>query len=157
MKYYPGDGYKTVYKEGLMVGYRHFDTNHIQPQFEFGFGLSYTSFNYSDPVLERQGENVLLSFHIKNTGTVAGAEAAQVYIRPENGWLSRPEKELKGFHKVYLQPGETKSVIITLEPRSFMCYNITLKDWYNETDRYQILIGASSRDIRLQLDYHLNA
>lgn len=149
---YPGDGYKTEYREKLMVGYRHFDTNNIEPEYPFGFGLSYTSFSYSD--LEINGRTV--SFLLKNTGCCAGAEIAQVYVSaPRCSWLSHPQKELKGFEKVYLRPQEEKRVVIALEKRDFQYWNPMLHDWVSEPGEYHIFVGSSSRTLLLSAPVYI--
>lgn len=146
LKNYPGDFYKTEYNEKLLIGYRHFDTNRVEPEYEFGFGLSYTTFAYSG--LELSADRV--AFTVENTGETAGAEVAQVYISaPKNSWLSHPAQELKGFEKVFLQPGEKKRVEIQLEERDFQSYNITLHDWMAEQGTYQVKVGSSSRNLPL--------
>jgi beta-glucosidase len=146
---YPGDGLKTCYKEGLMVGYRHYDTNKVEPEYPFGFGLSYTTFSYRDLSIERNNEQISVIFKVKNTGNYEGSEVVQLYVEPPKGWVSRPVKELKAFDKAALKPGEEKTIILTLEPRDFMFYSIELADWFTDGGIYKILIGASSRDIRL--------
>lgn len=149
---YPGDGKKTVYREGLLVGYRHFDTNRIEPEYEFGFGLSYTSFEYSD--IELNGLDV--SFTVKNTGGVYGGETAELYIAsPSESWLSHPKKELKGFSKVFLQPGEEKRITISLEKRDFMYWNPMLHDWVAEPGEYTIFVGESSRKLPLSVKVNI--
>lgn len=145
---YPGDGRKTVYREGLMAGYRHFDTNRVEPDYPFGFGLSYTAFAYSD--LRLDGLDV--SFTLKNTGSRAGAETAQLYVSaPEESWLYHPEKELKGFAKVFLQPGEEKRVMIRLTERDFRYWNPMLHDWVSEPGEYTVSVGGSSRSLPLSV------
>ncbi len=134
------------YKEGIFTGYRHFDSRGIEPLFPFGFGLSYTTFEYSD--LEINGNTV--SFTVKNTGKVPGSEIAQLYIAPPKQKVERPQKELKGFDKVFLDPGEKKLISIKLDERSFSYYDIANHDWVAEKGSYKILVGSSSRDIRLE-------
>lgn len=143
---YPGDGYKTLYREGLMVGYRHFDTNQVTPEYEFGFGLSYTTFAYRD--LERDG--LQLRFQVENTGSKDGDEVVQVYVSaPGDSWVSHPAKELKAFRRISLKAGEAKTVTITLNEEDFRYYNTALKKWALETGVYTILIGSSSRRLPL--------
>ena len=123
---YPGTNGTVTYVEGLLVGYRWFDTKKIEPQFPFGFGLSYTTFEYSNlKLVAGNGTNGLVTaqFEIKNTGAVAGAEIAQLYVHQKNPSLARPEKELKGFKKVLLKPGETQTVSIPLEKNAFAFYD----------------------------------
>ncbi len=155
---YPGTNGTLFYKEGLLVGYRWFDTKNIEPQFPFGFGLSYTTFKYSHLKLipaEGANEIVTAQFEIKNTGKVAGAEVAQVYVHEKNPHLMRPEKELKGFRKVFLQPGETRTVSVPLGLRALAYYDPAQAGWVAQADDYQIQIGSSSRDIRLKDHFHL--
>jgi beta-glucosidase len=156
---YPGTNGTVTYAEGLLVGYRWFDTKNIEPQFPFGFGLSYTTFEYSNlKLVEGTGTNspvVTAQFEIKNTGAVAGAEIAQLFIHQKNPSLPRPEKELKGFKKVFLKPGETQTVSIPLEKNAFAFYDPAQKSWVAERDDYEIAIGSSSRDMQLQGNLNL--
>lgn len=147
LNYYPGDFKKTVYDEKLLVGYRHFDTNHIEPDYEFGYGLSYTTFEYSDLEIS----NLEVAFTLKNTGNVAGKEVAELYLAaPKDSWLSHPEKELKAFEKVFLNPGEEKRIVFTLKEEDFKSYNGMLHGWMAETGEYQVFVGASSRNLPLR-------
>jgi hypothetical protein len=149
--YYQNSGPGHVkYNEGIFVGYRYYDVNNIEPQFPFGFGLSYTTFNYSNLVISKDtaGRNVV-SFDIKNTGKMAGAEAAQLYISPVSPKVSRPFKELKDFAKVYLEPGETKTVTMILDDIAFSYYSTARNSFVIDSGKYEVIIGASSRDKRL--------
>ncbi len=150
---FPGNPLTVEYREGIYVGYRYFDTAKKDVLFPFGYGLSYTSFEYSDMKLSAKNikdtDTLTVSFTVKNTGSVAGAEIAQVYVKDTDSTIFRPEKELKGFKKVYLEAGEEKEVEITLDKRSFAYYNVELHDWHVESGDFEILVGASSRDIRL--------
>ena len=150
---FPGNPLTVEYREGIYVGYRYFDTAKKDVLFPFGYGLSYTSFEYSDMKLSadsiKDTDTVTVSFKVKNTGSVAGAEIAQVYVKDSESTVFRPEKELKGFKKVFLAPGEENEVAITLDKRAFAYYNVTLGDWHVETGAFEILVGASSRDIKL--------
>ena len=153
---YAFDGYmdpslKMPYKEGVFVGYRYYDTNGIDPLFEFGYGLSYTTFQYSGLKVKKTGDmDYDVSVKVKNTGKAAGAEVVQLYVSPPKSKVERPVKELKGFDKVELKPGETKTVKMSLNARSFQYYDVDQKDWAADAGDYQILIGASSRDIKLK-------
>lgn len=154
-RYFPG-GNKTVeYRESIFVGYRYYDTAQRVVAFPFGFGLSYTTFAYSDLRLERNrfvpGEMLNVTFTLQNTGKVSGAEAAQVYVGLPcaQSRIPRAEKELKGFAKVFLAPGEKKEVSIQLDTRSFAYYNTAAACWAVEGGSYDIHVAASSRDIRL--------
>lgn len=148
-----GNGEKTVYHEGVFVGYRYYDTKEMPVAFPFGYGLSYTTFEYGNLKLDKteltDQDTLTVSVDVTNTGAAAGKEIVQLYVRDNSGACIRPDKELKGYEKVSLEPGETKTVTMTLNHRSFAWYNTDLKDWYAASGKYEILIGASSRDIRL--------
>lgn len=156
---YPGTNGVEVYKEGLLVGYRWFDTKHIEPQFPFGYGLSYTTFKYSDLKLvvgdEPNSTIVSARFNIENTGNRAGAEVAQLYVHEDNPHLPRPEKELKGFKRVFLQPGEKQTVSIPLGQGAFGYYDPARKSWIAQRDRFKILVGGSLQDIQLKTHFIL--
>ncbi len=144
--------YDVHYNEGIFVGYRWNDSQKIDPLFPFGYGLSYTSFACSKLKITRgsaSGDSVMVSFEVKNTGKVAGAEVAQVYVSDPKASVPRPEKELKGFFKVFLKPGESKRVEIVLNKRSFAFWDVHTKSWKAEPGEYKILIGRSSREIEL--------
>ncbi|MBE6760717.1 MAG: glycosyl hydrolase [Ruminococcaceae bacterium] len=155
---YPGDGFKVTYPEQWKVGYRYFDLHPEQIWYPFGHGLSYTTFEYSDISVSPDGVNgpdadVTVKCKITNTGKLAGKETVQLYVNDVKSIISKPVKELKGFEKIHLEPGETKEVEFKLGFRDFAYYNVGLKDWHVESGAYKILIGASSRDIRLEADY----
>lgn len=155
---YPGTNGTLFYKEGLLVGYRWFDAKKIEPQFPFGYGLSYTTFKYSRlKLIPAEGTNgiVAAQFEIKNTGKVAGAEVAELYVRENHPSVTRPEKELKGFKKVFLKPGEKQTVTIPLDQRAFAFYDPAQSGWVAEAGDYQIQIGSSSRDLRLKEGFYL--
>lgn len=143
--YYPGREKTSEYREGLFVGYRYFDTAQKPVLYPFGYGLSYTQYRYSD--LEISGDTV--SFSVENTGKMSGAEVAQLYIAPKTNGTFRPARELKGFVRITLAPKEKKRAEITLSDRSFALWSTKHGDWVVEAGEYEILIGASSRDIRL--------
>ena len=151
---FPGHTATVEYREGLYIGYRYYDTAKKNVLFPFGFGLSYTTFEYSDLKVSadsiKDTGTLKVSFKIKNTGDRDGAEVAGLYVAQENSTIFRPEKELKGFKKVFLKAGEEKEVEIELSKRAFAFYDVDLGDWHVETDNYKILVGASSRDIRLE-------
>ncbi|UNP74319.1 glycoside hydrolase family 3 C-terminal domain-containing protein [Bacillus nitratireducens] len=151
---FPGEGDKVEYKEGVFVGYRYYDKKNIEPLFPFGFGLSYTNFEYSNLSVDKKEikdtETVSVTVNVKNIGSTVGKEIVQLYIKDVESTMIRPEKELKGFEKVELQPGEEKTVNFTLNKRSFAYYNVELKDWHVETGEFEILVGKSSREIVLQ-------
>ena len=150
---FPGNGRTCVYSEGVFVGYRWYDARKIPVLFPFGHGLSYTSFEYSDLKLSKKAfkdtEDVEVSLTVKNSGSVEGKEIVQLYVSDKTGVEIRPEKELKGFEKVNLKPGESKSVTFKLNRRSFAFWNIDINNWYAPSGTYVISVGASSRDIRL--------
>jgi beta-glucosidase len=151
---YPGFFGTEEYKEGLLVGYRYYDTKKIEPMFPFGYGLSYTNFKYSELSLPKEINNnedvVQVSFKIKNTGKFAGKEIAQLYVRDSICSVERPYKELKGFGKIELKSGETKTISIKLNKRTFQFYDAGNKKWTAEPGEFEILVGSSSRDIRLK-------
>ncbi|MEO5942775.1 MAG: glycoside hydrolase family 3 C-terminal domain-containing protein [Ferruginibacter sp.] len=146
---YPGDGKNVHYYDDIYVGYRYYDTYKVEPQFAFGHGLSYTSFEYSDLKLSAEGKNATATFTVKNTGKVAGAETAELYVHQEKSLLPRPEKELKGFDKVMLQPGEQKTVTIKLDENAFQYFNDVENEWVMDLGTFDILVGGSSRNIKL--------
>ena len=143
--YYPGREKTSEYREGVFVGYRYFDTAQKPVLYPFGYGLSYTQYRYSD--LEISGDTV--SFSVENTGKMSGAEVAQLYIAPKTSGTFRPARELKGFVRITLAPKEKKRAEITLSDRSFALWSTKHGDWVVEAGEYEILVGASSRDIRL--------
>jgi beta-glucosidase len=155
---YPGTNGTVTYTEGLLVGYRWFDTKKIEPLFPFGFGLSYTTFTYSGlKLVHGKGPNheVEVEFEISNTGKREGAEVVQVYIEPMKPTVARPVKELKSFAKVILKPGEKKTVSLRLGSDAFAYYQPNQKGWVAEKGDYQVLVGSSSRDIRLRNNFRL--
>lgn len=156
-----GEGEKTNYNEGVFVGYRYYDTKEMDVAFPFGYGLSYTTFEYSNLVIDKtecyDTDILTVSLDITNTGEAAGKEIVQLYVQDLTKAVRRPEKELKGYEKVYLKAGETKTVSMTLDKRSFAWYNTSIHDWYAASGTYNILIGASSRDIRLSEKVHMTA
>ena len=151
--YYPGNGRTCLYAEGIFVGYRWYDARKMPVLFPFGHGLSYTSFEYSDLKLSKTAfkdtDGVEVSLTVKNTGAVDGKEIVQLYVSDKTGVEIRPEKELKGFGKVFLKAGESKVVSFKLDQRSFAYWNTDTKQWYAASGTYEIIIGASSRDLRL--------
>lgn len=152
---YPGTHGVEYYEEGLLVGYRWFDSTHIQPLFPFGFGLSYTTFAYSAPnfSVPRWPGPAQVSFTVTNTGTRSGTDVAQVYIQPGAEKLFRPLKELKGFARVSLKAGESKRLAIELPATAFAYYDPSRHGWVAEAAQYKILIGDSSRDIKFSQDW----
>ncbi len=155
---YPGQGGIETYKEGLLVGYRWFDTKSIEPLFPFGHGLSYTTFNYSNLRVVPGGANgaaATAQFDVTNSGSRDGAEVAQLYLHQASPSLPRPDKELKGFQKISLHPGETQTVSIPLGARAFAFYDPEKKGWVAEAGDYQVIVGSSSRDLRLKGNFAL--
>ena len=143
------DSQVTRYQEGLNVGYRYYDRYPEAVQFPFGYGLSYTKFSYDGLMAKAEGERLTLRFTIENVGTVAGKEAAQVYIRPCMPLVYRPVKELKGFVKVYTEAGERKETEVVLKTQSFAYWSAARDGWTADDGVYEVLIAASSQDIRL--------
>lgn len=143
--YFPAKQRTAEYREGLYVGYRYFETAHVPVLFPFGFGLSYTTFEYSDlKVSDKEA-----TFIIKNTGKMDGAEIAQLYVSKLSSEVFRSAKELKGFQKVFLKAGESKTVAIPLDDKAFRYFNVKTNQFEVEGGEYQILIGASVADIKL--------
>ena len=147
-RYFPGKQQNVVYREGLYIGYRYYETAHVPVRYPFGYGLSYTTFAYSD--LKADADKV--TFTITNTGSRAGAEIAQLYVAKADAAVFRPEKELKGFAKVFLQAGECKTVTIPLDDKAFRYWNVKTDRWETEGGSYQLLVGASVQDIRLRAE-----
>ena len=149
---YPGENGQVFYREGVFIGYRHFEHEEIKPLFPFGFGLSYTTFVYGDPTLSADeiaaGGTVNVSVSVTNSGDRAGQEVVQLYVRDTKASLERPEKELKGFAKVALEPGETKTAEFSLNMRSLAYFDEAQNVWVAEKGEFEILIGASSADVR---------
>jgi beta-glucosidase len=151
---YPGKDGVVNYKDDIWVGYRYFDTKNVKPLFPFGFGLSYTTFAYTnckvDLTQKTDTLSCVVSFDIKNTGNLEGKEIAQVYIRDLESALPRPTKELKGFAKGSLKAGESKTLKVTLDKRAFQYYDPAKKQWVLEPGKFEILIGSSSDNILLK-------
>ena len=158
--YYPEKGEKRVqYSEGVFLGYRHFDRSETKPLFAFGYGLSYTTFDYSKlevtPPTGNLSEPVSVSFDVKNTGNRAAAEVAELYVGESYASVPRPVKELKAFAKLNLKPGETKRVTLALDRRAFSFYDVKKKDWSAEPGDFTILVGSSSDNIQLRSKFIL--
>jgi len=180
---YPGENGRVHYGEGIFVGYRYYDKKKIEPLFPFGYGLSYTTFAYrnlrlsasevapspverppSPPLAGGAGgvgvdadEGLQVSVDVQNTGPRAGQEVVQLYVRDLESSLMRPEKELKAFAKVSLQPGETRTVTLTLDRESLACYDDLARQWVAEAGEFEVLVGSSSRDIRASARFTLQA
>jgi beta-glucosidase len=141
------------------VGYRHFDKHNIAPQFAFGHGLSYTTFEYGNIKLSRSrvkpGESLTVELQVKNTGRREGAEVVQLYVQDVKASVPRPIKELKGFERVLLRPEQTKVVRVNLDARAMSFYDVTKKQWSVEPGQFKIMVGSSSRDIRLSAEFEV--
>jgi beta-glucosidase len=158
--YYPEPGTnRVVYKEGVFVGYRGYEHNHTEPLFPFGYGLSYTTFKYSNLEVKSSdassGAAYAVSFTVTNTGARAGADVAQVYVAEAAPSVSRPPKELKGFARVELAAGETKHVSVPLNARAFTFYDVSAKHWHADAGKYSVEVGRSSEDLPLHTDVTL--
>ena len=145
------DGYCEWYKEGVFVGYRHYDREKLNVLFPFGYGLSYAQFEYSNLHIEKKGEtDYVVSYDITNLSSVDAKEVSQVYVKDVFSTVVRPEKELRGFSKDLIKAGETKRVNIELDYRSFAFYSTAKNKWVVENGTFEILVGTSSRDIKLK-------
>jgi len=147
---FPGNDLTVEYNERIFVGYRYYDMHPEEIVYPFGHGLSYTNFDYSNIDVSEKNDTLEISFEIKNTGDIDGAEIAEVYVGDPISTVKRPIKELKAFEKVFLKPGETKKVTLNVDIRDIGYYNVVLKDWITEPGKYVIYVGSSSRDIRLE-------
>ncbi len=147
-RYYPSQERTSEYRESLYVGYRYYDTVQVPVLYPFGFGLSYTTFEYSDIAVSDDK----VTFTLTNTGAVDGAEVAQVYVGLPGGKVFRPNKELKGFAKVFLKSGESRKVEVPFDDKTFRYFNVKTNKWEVEDGKYSIMVGASSADIRLTAD-----
>lgn len=150
---YIGEGDVVEYREGIFVGYRYYDKKKMDVLFPFGYGLSYTTFEYSNLKVDKEEmkdtDTMRVSVDVTNTGSVAGKEVVQLYVADRESTVIRPVKELRGFEKVELQPGETKTVEFTLGQRAFAYYSVRIHDWHVETGEFDIMVGKSSQDIVL--------
>ena len=147
-KYFPSEERNSEYREALYVGYRYYDTAKVRVLYPFGFGLSYTEFQYRDLTVNPEGAE----FTLTNTGNRDGAEVAQLYIGMKDGKVFRPAKELKGFQKVFLKAGESRRVHIPFDDKTFRYWNVRMDQWETEGGTYTIMIGASCLDIRLRTE-----
>lgn len=158
---YPGGPVTSEHKESVYIGYRYYDSANEDVVFPFGFGLSYTTFEYSDIKLSadsiKDTDTLTVSFKVKNTGEVAGAEIAQVYVADKESTIFRPAKELKGYKKVFLNAGEEKEVSVELSKRAFAFYNVNINDWCVESGDFDIMVCASSRDVKLTATVNVEA
>ena len=149
--YFPSKERTAEYREGLYIGYRYYDTTGTPVRYPFGYGLSYTTFAYSDISATRDA----VTFTLKNTGTMDGAEVAQVYVSCKNGKIFRPKKELKGFAKVFLKAGESKTVTVALDDKAFRYFNVKTDRWETETADYEISVAANVSDVKLTATVHV--
>ncbi len=159
--FYPGNPASVEHREGIYIGYRYYDKAKKAVAYPFGYGLSYTTFEYSDLQLDKSemadSDKLKVSFKVKNTGSVAGAEIAQIYVADKESTIYRPEKELKAFKKVYLEAGEEKEVSVELCKRAFAFWNVAVNDWTVESGAFDIIVGASSQDIKLTAAVNVTA
>lgn len=159
--HYPGENLHTEYAEGIYVGYRHYDRAGIEPLFPFGHGLSYTKFDYSDlkvtPGKIGPGRRVQVSMTVRNSGARAGAEVVQLYLHQAKSSADRPPQELKGFRRVMLTAGQSETVTFTLGPQAMSFYSVAKHAWVAEPSAFDVMVGASSRDIRLKGSFELTA
>lgn len=156
-KNYPGTELTVEYQESIYVGYRFYDTNNLNVLFPFGYGLSYTEFEYSNLKVNKKENDIEISFKIKNIGNMKGKEIVQIYISQENSCIFKPKKELKEFEKVELDVGEEKEIKIVLSKKAFEYYNPEISSWSVEQGKYKILIGKSSKDIVLEKEIFIES
>jgi beta-glucosidase len=151
---YPGENDEVYYKEGIFVGYRYFASSDTKPMFPFGYGLSYTTFEYDNIKINKKSveksEQVVISLSVKNTGPCAGAEVVQLYVSDVEASVPRPKKELKGFKKVFLEPGQKETIRFSLNESNLAFYDIKTQNWIAEQGKFEVLLGSSSEDIRLK-------
>ena len=151
----PGNPLKETYKDDIYVGYRYYDTYHVKPQYAFGHGLSYTTFKYSPLQVTTGNQSATVKLTVTNSGKTAGAEVVQLYVHDDKAAVKRPEKELKGFEKVALKPGESKTVTLTLDKTAFQYYDEAKKQWVLEPGKFEVRVGSASDDIRQKADLTL--
>jgi beta-glucosidase len=157
--HYPGENLQVDYAEGIYVGYRYFDKKKIEPLFPFGYGLSYTKFDYGDlkvsPSAASPGQPLEVSLQVRNSGSRPGAEIVELYVHDGHSSADRPIQELKGFRRVDLAPGESKVVQFTLDRAAMAFYSAPKKDWVTEPGQFEVLVGSSSRDLRMKSSFIL--
>lgn len=146
---------RVEYREGIFVGYRGYEKNGVEPLFPFGYGLSYTTFEYSDIEVSDHGDGYVVTFDVRNVGEVAGAEVAQVYVTDSECSVVRPVKELKGFEKVFLKPGESRTVSVKLGEEAFRFYDAFIHGFVVEPGEFMVSVGSSSADIRLKTTFEV--
>ena len=154
---YPGDSIREVYKEDILVGYRWYDTKGVKSLFPFGYGLSYTTFEYGKAELSSSrmsaSGRIQLSCTVKNTGDVAGKETVQLYVGDEKCSVLRPLKELKGFQKILLRPGEERTVTFAVTPDMLEFFDDKKHEWRAEPGKFKLYVGSSSADIRSEAEF----
>jgi beta-glucosidase len=157
---YPGENLKVDYKEGILVGYRWFDTKKIEPLYCFGYGLSYTDFQYSGlktaKITYKPAESIMAMVKVKNTGKYAGKETVQLYISKTGSTVERAEKELKAFKKIMVAPGATANVTLSIPVKDLAYYDVKTGKWIVEPGKYKLLAGTSSRDIKESTTISIN-
>jgi beta-glucosidase len=157
---WPGESGHAVYGEGVFIGYRAYEKRRLAPRFPFGHGLSYTEFEYGELVLASDrigpGDDVRASITVTNRGQRAGSEIVQLYVRDVEASVHRPEKELKAFARVQLEPGQTAVVPFLLDRRALSFWDTTTSSWRAEPGQFEVLVGASSADIRSRASFHLD-
>mgnify|MGYP000639113331 FL=1 len=147
---YPGDSVNVKYNDDIFVGYRYYDTYKVAPQFAFGHGLSYTSFQYSNLKVQYANKKATVTLTVKNSGKVAGAEVVQLYVQEDTPAVKRPEKELKAFTKVFLKAGEQKQITLQLTENAFQYYEEATMKWVMKPGKFKVLAASSAADIRLK-------
>jgi beta-glucosidase len=156
--HYPGENLQVDYAEGIYVGYRYFDKHKVEPLFPFGYGLSYTKFDYSDLKVSPDvapGKPVEVSLRVHNGGSRSGAEVVELYVHDGHSRVDRPTQELKGFRRIDLAPGETQDVHFTLDRGAMAFYSTAKKDWVAEPGEFDVLVGSSSHDVKLRGSFNL--
>jgi beta-glucosidase len=140
----------VTYGEGIFVGYRGYEKNDVSPLYPFGYGLTYTSFEYSDLMVSEKGDGVDVTLTVTNTGNFDAAEVVQIYVGEDNPCVARPAKELKGYDKVFIPKGESAVVTVRLPRSAFAFYDVDIHDWRINPGSFTIMVGASSQDIKLK-------
>ena len=158
---YGGENDRSEYREGVFAGYRYYTSKEMPVLFPFGYGLSYTTFDYQNLHVEKdsikESEGLKVTVDVTNKGDRAGKEVVQLYVSPKDSKAIRPVRELRGFEKIELQPGETKTVSFTLDSRAFSYWNTEIHDWYAESGDYEIQIGKSAHEILLREAVHVES
>lgn len=155
--HYPGVNLHVTYAEGIYVGYRGFDKRGIEPLFPFGYGLSYTTFAYSGLHVVPSAEGATVTFTVRNTGERPGAEVAELYVHQPHPRIDRPLKELKGFRRIVLAPGESKTVTLSLNRADLSYFDPVKNDWVADPGEFDVWVGSSSADIRLRGEFNYEA